>query len=125
MFKEIQYSSFKHAKSYNVYHLQDTCFSEYIISPYNSPSLKNVPNAIANTLTMLSIAKFYETRNRNIPLNLAYYYYWLNEQGYYIDQTFVKKQLQMIDLVMPQLNFKKKYFHSICQYLESRNLLRV
>lgn len=126
MFKSIQFSAFRSAKSYNVFHLQDTCFSDYIHSPYNSPSLKSIPNAISSGLTLLTIVRHYESKNRNVALNLAYYYYWLNEGvGYYIDKAFIRKQLSTIDHVMPHMNFMKKYFHSVCYYLSSRHLLYI
>lgn len=120
----MEYSGFRGAKGYNVFRLRDTCFSTYINSPYNSPSLNNVPNATSNTLAMLSVMKYYDSKNRNVALNLAYYYYWLHEScGFYIDRTFIRKQFSLIDRVIPNMNLMKKYFHNVCQYLISRHLI--
>jgi len=122
MFQSIEFLDYTLDGEYNQYFLIDSCFVENINSPYGSPSLKLVKNRMGSTLTLLSIIKYYETRNRNVALNLAHYYGWLcHSCGFYIDKSFIKKQLATIDLVFK--NTKNKYYNSTCYYLQQRKLL--
>jgi len=122
MFQSIDFIEYVQDGEYNKYYLVDSCFTGNINSPYGSPSLKLVKNRMGSTLTLLSIIKHYEVRNRNVALNLAYYYSWLcHSCGFYIDKAFIKKQLATIDLVFK--NTKHKYYNSTCYYLQQRKLL--
>jgi len=126
MFREVLYLAFDPEKGCNIYQLYDSCFNATINSPCYSPSLSNSDDRLANTLTMFSIAKNYEFKNRNVALNLAYYYSWLsNFCGFYIDRAFIKKQFLLLDKIVRDANFMKKYFNNVCHYIACKRLLQL
>ncbi len=124
MFQSIQYTGYNIDGEYNMYQLNDSCFVIDIISQYGSPSLKHLDSRISSALTMMTIARAYENKNRNVALNLAHYYAWLsNACGFYIDEKFIQKQFHLMKLICNNKNFMAKYFHNTCYYLTQQHLL--
>jgi hypothetical protein len=116
MFISLDYITFD-TKKRNVYALHDTCFMHTIYSPYNAPSLRNQPNPVANTVTLLSLIKHYESINRNVARNIAAYYSWLYCTRFAITGEFVEKQFKILDANMIDMNVMHKYYNNVKWYL--------
>ncbi len=125
MFSSIKYIEYDNDHRCNVYSIYDTCLVNQIItSPYGSPSLSHQSNRLSNTLTLMSIVKHYSMMNRNVALNIAYYYGWLfNDKGYKIDEKFIKQQLDTLN-TLPSMNNASKYYHSVMRYVRDNRLLK-
>lgn len=118
MFRSIHLTSYDSKNKCNHYTLIDSCFYSDIISPYNSPSLIKMKDNDSNTITLYSIIHHYQYINRYIPSNIAHYYNWLMRKGYYVDNTFIKTQLSLLDKHIGT-NLYHPYYKAIVSRLNS------
>lgn len=118
MFKDLAYINYDGHQKINFYIYDDCGCSGEASTPPGAPQL-NIKTYMGNSLIALTIIKYYENKNRNVAKNLANYYQYLISKGFYIDDYFIERQLRHIDKSLKVNIYYKKYFYSVCRYLQN------
>lgn len=123
MFQQIICDSYSAVNKVNRFILIDTCFNAIIASPTGSPNIIKYENyhAISNGITLISIIKHYKEINRNVSLNLAYYYGFLYNEGCNISKQFIYSHLDCSNKY-PNIN-TKIYYNNTIQYIIDKRLI--